>query len=97
MSDKLYKIGLAICASNYERHRNIIQAVHRALAEKVHETGARFGIAVNPLTPVEELEPHLAYLDTVTLMLVHPGFAGAKMVEGIMDKVRECMARMLKT
>ena len=34
MSDKLYKIGLVICASNYERHRNIIQAVHRALAEK---------------------------------------------------------------
>ena len=34
MGDKLYKIGLVICASNYERHRNIIQAVHRALAEK---------------------------------------------------------------
>ena len=34
MDGKLYKIGLVICASNYERHRNIIQAVHRALAEK---------------------------------------------------------------
>jgi len=34
MSDKLYRIGLVICASNYERHRNIIQAVHRALSEK---------------------------------------------------------------
>ena len=34
MGDRLYKIGLVICASNYERHRNIIQAVHRALADK---------------------------------------------------------------
>ena len=34
MGDKLYRIGLVICASNYERHRNIIHAVHRALAEK---------------------------------------------------------------
>ena len=34
MSEKLYKIGLVLCASNYERHRNIIQSVHRALAEK---------------------------------------------------------------
>ena len=25
----------------------------------------------------------------VTLMLVHPGFAGAKLVEGILDKVAE--------
>ena len=74
----------------FTAHVELKEVDYRALAEKVHGTGARFGLAVNPLTPVEELEPHLAYLDTVTLMLVHPGFAGAKMVEGIMDKVREC-------
>ena len=34
MGDRLYKIGLVLSASNYERHRNIIQAVHRTLAEK---------------------------------------------------------------
>ena len=34
MGERLYKIGLVICASNYERHRNIIQAVHRALTKK---------------------------------------------------------------
>ena len=60
------------------------------LAAKVHAAGALFGLAVNPETPVEALEPHLPCLDTVTLMLVHPGFAGAKMVEGIMEKVGEC-------
>lgn len=60
---------------------------YRELASKVHASGAIFGLAVNPETHVEALEPHLDIIDRVTLMLVHPGFAGAKMVEGIMEKV----------
>lgn len=67
-----------------------VETDHAALATEVHKTGARFGLAVSPDTPVEALQPHLAYLDTVTLMLVYPGFAGAKMVEGIMEKVGVC-------
>ena len=57
------------------------------LSAKVRACGCRFGLAVNPETPVEALEPHIGCFDTVTLMLVHPGYAGAKMVEGIMEKV----------
>ena len=56
----------------------------------VKDRGCRFGLAVNPDTPVESLERHLGLFDEVTLMLVHPGFAGAKMVDGIMDKVGVC-------
>ena len=67
-----------------------VEADHEALAAEVHRCGARFGLAVSPDTPVEALEPHLGYIDTTTLMLVHPGFAGAKMVEGIMEKVGHC-------
>ena len=59
----------------------------KALSDSVRARGCRFGLAVNPETPVDALEPHVGCFDTVTLMLVHPGYAGAKMVEGIMDKV----------
>lgn len=62
---------------------------YRALAAKVHEAGGLFGLAVNPETDVEAIKEYLDVLDTVTLMLVHPGAAGAKMVDGIMDKVAE--------
>ena len=31
---RIFRIGLVICASNFERHQVIIQAVHRALKEK---------------------------------------------------------------
>lgn len=68
----------------------------RAMAEKVHATGGLFGLAVNPETPVEAVKPYLDILETVTLMLVHPGAAGAKMVDGIMDKIAE-MRRFLDT
>ena len=58
-----------------------------AFADDIHSKGAMFGVVVNPDTDVEALAPHMKYSDMVTLMLVHPGFAGAKLVEGILDKV----------
>jgi len=58
-----------------------------AFAADIHAKGAMFGVVVNPDTDVEAIAPHMEYSDMVTLMLVHPGFAGAKLVEGILDKV----------
>lgn len=58
-----------------------------AFAAEIHSKGAMFGVVLNPDTDVEALAPHMEYSDMVTLMLVHPGFAGAKLVEGILDKV----------
>ena len=60
-----------------------------AFAADVHAKGGMFGVVVNPDTPVDSVAPHMAYTDMVTLMLVHPGFAGAKLVDGILDKVAE--------
>lgn len=65
------------------------QKDYTEMSAAVRSTGALFGLAVNPETPVDVIEKNLKNIDTVTLMLVHPGFAGAKMVEGIMDKVGE--------
>lgn len=58
-----------------------------AFAADIHAKGAMFGVVVNPDTDVEAIAPHMKYSEMVTLMLVHPGFAGAKLVEGILDKV----------
>lgn len=59
------------------------------LSAGAHAAGCRFGLALSPHTPVEALESHLNVVDTVTLMLVRPGHAGSKMIDGIMDKVGE--------
>ena len=57
------------------------------LAADIHSKGASFGVVINPETDVEALAPHMAYSDMVTVMLVRPGFAGAKLIDGILDKV----------
>lgn len=59
------------------------------LSATVRSQGCKFGLAVNPDTPVDALERHVGLFDSVILMLVHPGFAGAKLVDGILDKVAE--------
>ncbi len=57
------------------------------LAADVHAKGASFGVVINPETDVEALAPYMEYSDMVTVMLVRPGFAGAKLIDGILDKV----------
>ncbi len=60
---------------------------YEALSQKVHGMGAFFGLGLSPDTPPDALERNLGFIDVVLLMLVYPGFAGSKMVPGIMDKV----------
>jgi len=57
------------------------------LAGTVHDAGSGFGVAISPDTPVEVLARHKGLFEYVTLMLVYPGFAGAKLVDGILEKV----------
>ena len=46
------------------------------LLARVHSAGKKMGLAVNPETPVEVLEPFLPELDLALCMTVHPGFGG---------------------
>jgi ribulose-phosphate 3-epimerase len=55
----------------------------------VKQQGARFGLALNPDTTIEEVKKYLPYVDVILLMLIVPGFAGTKMIHGMMEKVNE--------
>ena len=67
-------------------HVELGEPLHE-LAKVVRARGAHFGLVVNPSTPAEALAPYLDEIEWVVLMLVNPGFAGAKLIEGILDKV----------
>lgn len=76
----------------FDRHD--IVTIHAECKESVLENaafvkqrGARFGIALNPDTPIEDVRKYLPYVDVVLLMLIVPGFAGSTMIHGIMEKV----------
>ncbi len=61
----------------------------REFLEAVRDAGRRPGIAISPDTPAEALAELLPLLDLVTVMGVHPGFAGQEFIEDTVGKVAE--------
>ena len=56
---------------------------------KVHSYKAKVGIAISPDTPINGVLKYLDKLDFVLIMTVYPGFAGQKLVEHAMPKIKE--------
>ena len=64
-----------------------------ATLRRIRALGVRPAIAVNPETPVEELEPCLAEVDEVLIMTVHPGYGGQKFIGECLPKIGWVRAR----
>lgn len=56
------------------------------------ELGLRVGLAANPDTPFEAIEPHLGAVDLVLCMTVFPGFGGQAFMPEVLDKVVQVRA-----
>jgi len=65
--------------------------IHRTL-QAIRATGAKAGIALNPGTPVEVVEPVLDLCDMVLLMTVNPGFGGQKFITNGIERTRKVRA-----
>lgn len=65
-----------------------------AVIERVRAAGCGVGLAINPPTPAEALEPWLDAVDLVLVMSVHPGFAGQKFMAEVLDKIRALSPRL---
>ena len=61
----------------------------RSLLQRIRERGAVSGLALNPGTPVERIEPFLADCDQVLVMSVEPGFGGQKFIPAALDKLKQ--------
>jgi ribulose-phosphate 3-epimerase len=58
------------------------------LIAQMKDLGLRAGVALNPDTPFEAVEPFLDRLDLVLCMTVFPGFGGQSFMAEVLDKVR---------
>src|SRR5206468_7840771 len=71
---------------------------HEVLSDPVHmiqDIRARntsVGMAINPETPVEVLEPYLADIDLALCMTVHPGFGGQAFLPESPGRIRHLRA-----
>ncbi len=62
--------------------------VHRAV-QMIHDAGKKAGVALNPSTPVDTVEPILDELDLVLIMTVNPGFGGQKLISSGLRKIEQ--------
>lgn len=57
------------------------------IIDTVHNVGRKVGIALNPETETEKIEPFLNKIDLVLFMAVHPGQYGAEFQPAVLDKI----------
>jgi ribulose-phosphate 3-epimerase len=68
-------------------HVEAVPHLQRAMAH-IRERGAEAGVALNPSTPLSQLEEILPEVDRVLLMTVNPGFSFQKFIPSSLDKIR---------
>lgn len=66
-------------------HRNI---------ELIRSLGMKPGVAINPHTPVSDLNDVLHEIDLVCMMSVNPGFGGQKFIPHTLEKIKQ-LRRMI--
>ncbi|MEM7766568.1 MAG: ribulose-phosphate 3-epimerase [Pseudomonadota bacterium] len=66
---------------------------HRTL-QAIRACGLRAGLALNPGTPVEVVDPVLDQLDLILVMSVNPGFGGQAFLPSQLRKIRQLRERV---
>jgi ribulose-phosphate 3-epimerase len=78
------KAGADILTVHYEACPHLNRTI-----SAIKELGMKAGVALNPHTPVSELEEVICDLYLVLIMSVNPGFGGQKFIPSSIDKVEK--------
>ena len=90
-----YLDGLIAIGVDYiSLHIETINVNAFRLMRKIKEAGIRFGLALNPATPIEMAVHLLSEVDLLTIMSVDVGYAGQAFIPQVIDKITQ--ARDLK-
>ncbi|HTD50944.1 MAG TPA: ribulose-phosphate 3-epimerase [Acidimicrobiia bacterium] len=65
-----------------------------ALLAQIAALGLRRGLAFEPQTPYDAVEPFLADIDVLLVMSVHTGYGGQPFIPDVLDKVRAARAEI---
>lgn len=76
--------GADIITVHIEADRHIDRTINY-----IKSLGAKASVALNPATPVNQIEQIFEMLDMVLLMSVNPGFGGQKFISYTYDKIRK--------
>lgn len=70
--------------------------LHRTL-QSIRAAGMRPGIALNPATPVEVVDPILGDVDLILVMSVNPGFGGQSFIPSQLKKIAQLREKIDQT
>ncbi|HRP88802.1 MAG TPA: ribulose-phosphate 3-epimerase [Edaphocola sp.] len=62
--------------------------LHRTV-QMIQSEGMKAGVAINPHTPIAQLEDIIADIDIVCMMSVNPGFGGQKFIPHTLKKIKQ--------
>ncbi len=74
-------------------HQEACTHLHRTI-QKIHELGAKAGVALNPGTSLATIRDVLPYLDLLLVMSVNPGFGGQSYIEESTAKLGRARAML---
>ena len=66
----------------------------RPVLEEIRTQGIGAGLAINPPTPIEKIEPALSMCDLVLVMSVMPGFGGQAFDAVALEKLRSLRSKL---
>lgn len=69
-------------------HLEACSHLHRNI-QQIKSLGAKAGVAINPHTPVIDLENVIQDIDLVCMMSVNPGFGAQKFIENTYQKIKD--------
>ena len=82
--DKFIEIGSDILTVHIEATSEMDE-----ILDKMKDSSIKSGIAINPDTPINELEGYINKVNLICLMGVHAGFGGQKFIEKTFDRLIE--------
>ncbi|HUK89812.1 MAG TPA: ribulose-phosphate 3-epimerase, partial [Blastocatellia bacterium] len=73
-------------ASMISVHVEAVAHLHRTVT-LIKEHGCKAGVAINPATPLADVEEILPFVDYCLVMSVNPGFGGQSFISTALDKI----------
>ena len=61
----------------------------QTLNSKLHAKGLKFGVSLNPNTPLSRIKGVLNSVDLILVMTVNPGFGGQKFIRSVLPKIKK--------
>lgn len=69
-------------------HQETCPHLHRTI-QKIHDQGITAGVAINPATSLQTIEPILEDVDLVLVMSVNPGFGGQSFISSTFKRLQQ--------